>query len=1050
MSLKKASLRKTFAVLLALAVIFSMIPATPVFAADAAPPAVTGGMETGVLSSYQYLEFKDGDAFLNALNVVQVNDDAYERKMDKLDLSGKYFYMDKNNKIYFYKSYSSGLQTGDIITMQAAGYSNLVMTVEVADGTNFVVKSFASSTDPDEGGGKPGDETGGETEKQPPCVSGSIEEGMFANYLILTICDDTDYLDQVSGVKIGAADYTAIGSSYPLREEYVVNKEKQQIILNNGLYSSYIKAGDSITITAEGYRNLVLTVRETDDGTITVEPADSIEPDDDEDDTLLKEAPMATAQKISSGFSDFQAITISDDVYVGGITGISVNSTEWNSVSSSSSLWDAGTYYLNAADHQIWFDGTSSGVLKTGNIITIKNPAYKDLVLQVLGEGENFDVAVYDPEGGSGEASGPSDGVNTLHVRLVGKFEAALVGQQKYDGISGASTNVSANKNSDVEVQAAVLPNDQEPTEEDWKNLSIIDEVRVNADKTKTFVTISPEGSGMCGVYSPYDGSLTLAGTPQKAGNYAISVTITDVNGRTVVSNSLPFVIYTGDEKLIHQLTLENSTQTQDGKYMYDMEPWAITKFGGQGETVTVPKEIKAWYGSHTSGTYGELGYAVTGEPVQTLIVPEGCNLTLVNMKVLSSVRIVVENGGSLNLRDSSVHGNIEVMDGGRFSMNYDAFGGEFLDGASINGQLILNDGAVLENSVIYSNSNYLPNGSEARQNTEPVVLVKGNVTANGQIYIKGDEAPTGTDPATGKSYSGQPALKVENGSLNITEGSVVAAYGGGNSALTSVGGDAVILDNGTITGDGKLIAVGGIGEYDNGGNAVSGAGNITVDSAYLEGGETCFPKEDSITAGKAVTEGVAVSDQVKVTLVDGNRITSNSQETSDSHWGSTTELPDLTHYLTPDKAPGEDADKPGNDKPGDNKPSATYPSIPASPAKPAENYDAQIAAIENLKLIARSKLTHINGAKAVRVHWYAEDGADLTTLDMDGYQVFRSVKRYSGYGKKPFFVTKNTYYYNTDIEIGTRYYYKIRGYKELGGTTYYTDWSKKAWRLVK
>ena len=43
------------------------------------------------------------------------------------------------------------------------------------------------------------------------------------------------------------------------------------------------------------------------------------------------------------------------------------------------------------------------------------------------------------------------------------------------------------------------------------------------------------------------------------------------------------------------------------------------------------------------------------------MIVPDGCNLTLVNMKVFSSVNIVVENGGKLVLRDSSIHGNIEV-----------------------------------------------------------------------------------------------------------------------------------------------------------------------------------------------------------------------------------------------------------------------------------------------------------------------------------------------------------------------------------------------------
>ena len=75
---------------------------------------------------------------------------------------------------------------------------------------------------------------------------------------------------------------------------------------------------------------------------------------------------------------------------------------------------------------------------------------------------------------------------------------------------------------------------------------------------------------------------------------------------------------------------------------------------------------------------------------------------------------------------DSSVHGLIEAMDGGRISVNYDNYGGSFLTGASVNGQLILNGGAILENSLIYSNTNFLANGSEVRHNTAPVVLAKG------------------------------------------------------------------------------------------------------------------------------------------------------------------------------------------------------------------------------------------------------------------------------------------------------------------------------------
>ena len=74
-------------------------------------------------------------------------------------------------------------------------------------------------------------------------------------------------------------------------------------------------------------------------------------------------------------------------------------------------------------------------------------------------------------------------------------------------------------------------------------------------------------------------GRSTLAGTPAKPGIYDISVTITDELGRTATSNTLPFRIYSGEETLQDQLTLANCTKTADGKYMYDMEPWAIKNF---------------------------------------------------------------------------------------------------------------------------------------------------------------------------------------------------------------------------------------------------------------------------------------------------------------------------------------------------------------------------------------------------------------------------------------------------------------------------------------
>lgn len=629
------------------------------------------------------------------------------------------------------------------------------------------------------------------------------------------------------------------------------------------------------------------------------------------------------AQKTTSGIYDVQAISFKDATdYVKRITSVSVNKEVWSEKSSLISLFGKG-YYKDAKENTLYFDGISSGALKSGNILTIESEGYETLYLRVTkATADTFTVKKTDSDAET--PSGPSDGINTLHVRMRGSFESALEGQKKYDAISGASTSVTTNKNSDVVVEAAVLPDGQEPQESDWKPLSEV--IAVNKDRTK--INIDTEACGMEGVYSVHDSSLSLSGEPLKAGSYPISVTVTDESGRTATSNELIFKVYTRTEILADQLKLENCTQTADGKYMYDMEPWAIASFGGENETVTVPKDIKAWYGSHTSGTYGELGYAVEGNPVQTLIVPDGCNLTLVNMKVFSSVNIVVKNGGKLVLRDSSIHGNIEVENGGKFSSNYDDYGNQFLTGSSINGQLILNDGAILENSSIYSNTNFVSNGDIIRQNTNPVIVVKGKVTVDGQVFVKGDEAATGQDESTGKSLSGQPAIRIENGSLDIKKDSVLAAFGGGYIATTSVGGSGIILDNGTISGEGTLIAFGGNGTYDDGADAIRGNGTVSVKNVYAQGGCSSIPKPGSV-AGKAIAESVTLAKSSNRTLLDGKKINDNYSTIPFLYWSDITKVPDVSKYVI--EANGSD-DK-GEDGTTGNKPN-TKPST--SETKPA------------------------------------------------------------------------------------------------------------------
>ena len=552
---------------------------------------------------------------------------------------------------------------------------------------------------------------GTQSVKEPPEVIAEYESGSFANVCKLKTSLNSRYVEQITGISINGTEWNEVTYSWDLTGTTYIKKDSDGYV---GLSPDRLEVGNEIVITSTGYKDLTLKVTGTGKHWNVEKVTSQSEPEQ------TKDAPTFAGDQVEISGTDYKIIKPADENnvsdYISKIKEISVDGTVWDKTDYAIALYGRKAYCPDSSNNRVVFDST---VLHTGNVITIKSDGYKELYLKVTAEGNDFKVVTADS--GETNINGASNGVNTLHVRLKGYFESAVTGQQKYDAVSGASTSVSSNKNSNVVVEAADLPDGQEPVEADWKELK---ETGVKIDTKNTKVNIDSE-SGMAGMYSTYDSSLSLSGTPAKIGTYPVNVTVTDESGRTVTSNELTFKVYSTKEKLADHLKLENATKTADGKYMYDMDPWVIPDFNDTDDIVTVPAEIKAWYGSHTSGTYGELGYAVSeGEATtQTLIIPAGCDLTMVNMKVLSSVKIKVENGGTLNLRDSSIYGQIEVENGGTISVNHDDYSGKFLTGTSINGQLILNDGATIRNSMIYSNTNFLPNGTQARTGSQPPAL---------------------------------------------------------------------------------------------------------------------------------------------------------------------------------------------------------------------------------------------------------------------------------------------------------------------------------------
>lgn len=108
---------------------------------------------------------------------------------------------------------------------------------------------------------------------------------------------------------------------------------------------------------------------------------------------------------------------------------------------------------------------------------------------------------------------------------------------------------------------------------------------------------------------------------------------------------------------------------------------------------------------------------------------------------------------------------------------------------------------------------------------------------------------------------------------------------------------------------------------------------------------------------------------------------------------------------------------------------------------------------VESTSVSTKSTLSEVKNVSGkfeveIEITWTKSAGAK-----MDGYEIFRSNAKYSGFGKTPYVVVeeaKGNKFLDKSLTEGKTYYYKLRGFRKIDGQVYYSKMSNKVWRTVK
>ena len=512
-------IQKRLGSLLMAAVMLLSLAVTPAMAADTQnPPTQAPTLEDGSFFYKYTLKFGyRQSAWAENITGIQVNQETWTKADTVSSVGNKNYYIQSADaKICFGEGLSSGENT---CVISANGYKPLTLCVNTANHTVTVVANSG----------------GTETSAYNVTVASTLKNGQLevspttakqGETVTVTANPETGYvLDTLTATGVSGAVSTTQDS-------------------NDANKYTFIMPAENVTVSATFKASAP-----AEDKTITISDI-SFATD------FLGQKWLVSFGKQTKDFT-------------GEITGVSVNGKAWTKQSYAPS--SGGAYYAND-DGQIVFaakefsSNPTVPVLKSGDVITITADGYKDLTFKlVIDTNGKASVAEDDGQGDPYE----------LHVKIEGSFEAAIVGQKNYDGVSSASTGgASSNKNSAVTVYGALTKKGTKPADSDWEELNRQSAIRLEGNKCSVSIvpdtekeTATEADSGMEGVYMTISSDLTLSGTPKDAGSYLISIHVEDNQGRKADSNTLPFRIYTGEETLANQIRTENLKRYESGLY---------------------------------------------------------------------------------------------------------------------------------------------------------------------------------------------------------------------------------------------------------------------------------------------------------------------------------------------------------------------------------------------------------------------------------------------------------------------------------------------------